>query len=212
MAEFVPRDQLVALIKRIFLRQESCVVTVVTEQEHNVVIGFSDGRLTRLTSRGQDTAQIVAWIRESNTLKFGVTGTVSDGEPDLMPVSDFLDLLDGRITEVPTPRSDDTIPAYPATEAPVTVDIDLPPVQAPVAAPAPSPVQGNQEIARILHDLAVEHIGPITDMVVEQAMHGSTRIEQIVTEVANNIPDRDIAANFRREASARIRALINNQT
>ena len=81
--------------------------------------------------------------------------------------------------------------------------VDVTPASAPAQAPGTKSYESISEekaIRDILVKIASEHVGPIAEMVVEEAFENNSDTEKVIEFIADSIPDPGHAAEFRAAA------------
>lgn len=182
------RQELADKIKEIHTGAQSGVMSVVTEQGRSVSLRFFEGRITRIQSRGSDLQHAIGLLVEAEDLKFNFVESTVKEEPDQMPAMYIVELLEKG-------PSAETIAAIETQE--------MQEVSEPQQA-ADASVDRNT-LKRVLTELALVHVGPIAELLVEQALANSNTPELIIREISDNIPSENDARNFRTEARKRIK-------
>lgn len=129
----------------------------------------------------------------ADQVKFNFVESSVAEEADLMPALYIADLLEKGPATASTPME--------TTESVALEDVTVP--------QAPSPGVDERTLKRVLAELALVHIGPIADIVVEQAITENNTFELIINAIAENIPTESDARTFRNEARQRIKAEMN---
>ncbi len=189
------RYMLAAKIREIHTSAQSGVLTVVTEQGRSVSLRFFEGRITRLQSRGSDMQNALGQLIHAEDLKFNFIESSVAEEPDLLPALYVVDLLEKGPTEQQT--------AIDTTETAAVEDITVP--------QANRPGVDSKTMQRVLSEISLVHIGPIADLVVEQAISENNTFELIINAIAENIPSETDARAFRNEARQRIKDEMNSE-
>ena len=182
------RQELADKIKEIHTSAQSGVMSVVTEQGRSVSLRFFEGRITRIQSRGSDLQHAIGLLVEAEDLKFNFVESTVNEEPDQMPAMYIVELLEKGPTE-------DSIAAIETQEMQEVSEPNL----------AASASIDRATLKRVLTELALVHVGPIAELLVEQALSNSDTPELIIREISDNIPSENDARTFRTEARKRIK-------
>ena len=191
----VSKGQLVKLMREIVDAQETGLISILTNTRHAVLMKFFGGKLIHIHSRTRDIGDVIQVLNESDWVKFKFTRMPMDDLPEFMPMTTFLDLIEVE------DEDDTTVTAgLESIEA-----ADVTPATAPVPAPAPgtkadASIGEGKAIRDILVKVASEHVGPIAEMVVEEAFENNNDTEKMIEFIADSIPDSAHAAEFRAAA------------
>ena len=191
----ISRHALAAKIKDIHTSALSGVMSVVTDQGRSVSLRFFEGRITRIQSRGSDLQSALALMVQADDIKFNFVESTVAEEKESLPALYVVELLEEG------PEADTT--AIDTTETPSVEDVTIPQAN-------PKPVVDRRTLKRVLTELALVHIGPMAEMVVEDAINENSTFEQIINAIAENIPLESDARTFRIDARERIKAEMNS--
>lgn len=183
------RQELADKIREIHIGSQSGVMSVVTDKGRSVSLRFFEGRLTKIQSRGSDLQHAIGLLVHADQMKFNFVESSVTEEPTQMPALYIVELLENG------PSAE--ITGFQTQEMPAVDDVT-------------EPQRGNtgvdrQTLQRILTEMALVHIGPIAEMLVEQAIADNSTFELIIQEIADNIPSADDARTFRNDARKRIK-------
>lgn len=142
---------------------------------------FFEGRVIHIHSRNRKFSGVINELNESHSLKFKFSAIAIEAKPEIVPSEKFLRLMSAGIGA----DQENSTPAISATD-----DIT------PVILPAKS----SEPVRLYLAKIASEYIGPIADMLVDEAFEDNDDITQAIEFIANMIPDPDQATSFRAEA------------
>ena len=171
--QFVDKAQLFAQLVDIVDNQETGFLTILTDTNRSVLLRFSKGKLTRLHCRSKEAGDAIQVLAESAMVKYTYVAAPEDDEPELMPTSSFLQLIDpGNSTAI-------------ANEG-IRVS--------GVKSVADDPVKSQ------MVEIATEYIGIVAEMIVDEAFEESSAIGHIIDYICEAIPDRNQARAFRKAA------------
>lgn len=185
--QFVSKQHLVDQIRKIVADRESGVLSIVTEAQRSVVLRFYEGRLTQTIARGKDVGEAIQLLAQSQSLRFGFVAAKGEIRKELMPAKELADRIEAG---TPVVRQDggSVLPTKPVADKGTPFG------------------DFKEELVReVLIELAVKHIGPMADLIIEQAIESSENLEELVDAVAMQIPDSAYAGTFRDLALERIR-------
>ena len=177
--QYGSKKQLIALIRKVVIEQETGLVSVLTDTKHAVILKFFDGKLIHLHSRTREIEDVIQVLNESEWVKFKFASVTMENRQEIMPVETFIQLIEvDDITDVtadPTP----TVP-------------NLGPVN--------GVAQGSREsepLNELLVKIVSEYVGPIADMIVEEAFENNSDPIRAIEFIAEMIPDPNQAETFR---------------
>ena len=98
MAKFVPKAKLIEQLRRINADAETGLLTILTESNRSVFLRFSNGDLTRLHCRSGEADEALQMLAESSTVGFTYASAPGDDQAELMPVDEFIRLIDPDAT------------------------------------------------------------------------------------------------------------------
>lgn len=180
--QLVPRQRLIDRIREVVARNETGILTIVTDTGRAVLLRFSSGRLTHCHARSSSVEDVIRILNECASVKFAFTQARVDRHVEPMATADFLRMLDPH-----------------GAGADLSGDL-LPPVAQVMEGQLQSkagPLAGNARLKDMLVQLAVEYVGPVAIMIVEEAENAQETFEQAVERIASMIPDREHAGQFR---------------
>lgn len=195
--QLVPKDALIRQMREIALRNDTGLLSVVTDTGRAVLVRFSKGKIVGAHSRTKDIGEAVTVLLQAQNVRFAYVPSTSEGKregiAELMPVGAFIEGI------APTSGGRNlTGPAH----AP-----ERPPAQTPVSR-VPNPPTGSVGISQgargILVDLCVEIVGPIAQFLVEEALETASTLRDAVEQIARSIPDRDVSSRFVGEVRRRL--------
>ncbi len=179
---FVPKTELIARIRQIVTARDTGYLTILTDTRRSVLLRFSSGKLTHSLCRTKDVGDAIQVLNECNLVRFTYAVGAVEDRPELMPAESFLQLLDPG-----------GIPGAAAPRAP------------PAAAPAPAAPRSRTAPQRVaLVEVALEFVGPVAEMLVDEALENTASISEAVNYIADLIPDPAPANAFRDAARSRI--------
>ncbi len=176
------KSQLMHLIREVVGAKETGLVSVLTDTNHAVLLKFYAGKLIHLYSRTREIGDVVQVLNESQQVRFKFAHFSMEAEPELMPIESLLQLIETGNNEIVATKSSPNIP-----DNDVTIDVG----------------QSSSElepIKELFTELASEYVGPIVDMLVDEAFENNNDPMQAIEFIADMIPDRDQAASFRSKA------------
>ena len=173
-SQYVPKVKLFAQLNEIINRQETGLLTILTDSDRSIFLRFSQGRLTRLHCRSGEAGEAIQMLAESAMFKYSYASAPADSEPELMPADSFMLLID------PGGNADSSSPA-------TTI----------VSSAEPS--VGDPIKAQML-DIATEYMGIVAEMIVDEAFEGNTDVGKAIDYIGNTIPDANQSKAFRRSA------------
>ena len=176
------KSQLINLIREVVGAKETGLVSVLTDTNHAVLLKFYAGKLIHLHSRTREIGDVVQVLNESGQVRFKFAHFFLEAEPELMPIESLLQLIETGINEAVATKSPSKIP-----DNGVTTDVE----------------QSSSElepIKELFTRLASEYVGPIVDMLVDEAFENNNDPMQAIEFIADMIPDTDQAASFRSQA------------
>jgi hypothetical protein len=174
MAQFVPKAKLFEQLTDIIDRQETGLLTILTENNRSIFLRFSQGKLTRLHCRSGEAGEAIQMLAESAMVKYTYATAPEDSEPEFMPAGSFLQLID------------------PGGDAGSTNQT------------APLVSSGNMALgdpvkARML-EIATEYMGVVAEMIVDEAFEGNSDVGKAIDYIGNAIPDANQSRAFRKAA------------
>ena len=172
--QFVDKAQLFAQLVDIVDNQETGFLTILTDTNRSVLLRFSQGKLTRLHCRSKEAGDAIQVLAESAMVKYTYVAAPEDDEPELMPTSSFLQLID------------------PANSTAILASEGVRVSGAKAAADDPVKAQ--------MVEIATEYIGIVAEMIVDEAFEESSAIGHIIDYICEAIPDRNQARAFRKAA------------
>ncbi len=163
------------LVRRLADNKLSGAVTIRTESRRTVVLRFSEGRLVRVNARGNSVTVALEVLLESHKYNFTYSPINVDSEPELIPVSEFIERLGRDIED--------------------TTDISLSSVISKKSSFSISDL--NRDILHAaLVRLVVSDIGPMASMIADQAIDEGNTIDEVIQLIADHIPDPDASDKF----------------
>jgi hypothetical protein len=191
--QFVPKELLFRQIRQIVGQRETGFLTILTDTKRSVLLRFSAGKLTHSHCRTKDVADAISVLTECALVKFTYAAAQVENRPEIMPTDTFLQLIDpgGDAGINPQATSYDAPSTSPAVDTQYT-----PPV-------APTPRPEESAIRQPLAELALDYIGPIADMIVDEALETTENLTSAIDYIAGMLPDEDQANAFREDARSR---------
>ena len=171
--QFVPRAKLFEQLIEIIEHRETGFLTILTDSNHSVLLRFSQGKLTRLHSRSGEAGEAIQMLAESVTVKFTYVSAPEDNQPELMPSTSFIQLID------------------PGGGASGAGDSNL--ISAPV-------ISGIDPIKSQMLDIAIEYVGIVAEMIVDEAFEDNREVGKAIDYICEAIPDQNQASAFRKAA------------
>ncbi|GAB4359001.1 MAG: hypothetical protein Kow006_27830 [Gammaproteobacteria bacterium] len=172
----VPKQKLVERIRQIKNNRESGVLSIVTDSGRSVVLRFLEGRVTHSNARGKSIQEALQVLAQSASLRFSFSPLKVEEGSELMPTDEFVDQIEAGAVAEATPGGE---------TARLPFDVE--------------------RVRKILCDLAVAHIGPMTSLVVDEALQNANTLERVINTVARQIPNGIDAEAFRDQAWEKIR-------
>lgn len=176
------KSQLINLIREVVGAKETGLVSVLTDTNHAVLLKFYAGKLIHLHSRTREIGDVVQVLNESGQVRFKFAHFLLEAEPELMPIESLLQLIETGNNEVVATKSSPKIPDNDVTTEVEQSSSELEPIK------------------ELLANLASEYVGPIVDMLVDEAFENNNDPMQAIEFIADMIPDRDQATSFRSKA------------
>jgi hypothetical protein len=173
-SQFVPKVKLFAQLNEIISRQETGLLTILTDSDRSIFLRFSQGRLTRLHCRSGEAGEAIQMLAESAMVKYSYAAAPEDSEPELMPADSFMQLID--------PGGDADFSRHSAT----IVSSADPSVSDPIKAQ--------------MLDIATDYMGIVAEMIVDEAFDGNADVGKAIDYIGNAIPDANQSKAFRRSA------------
>jgi len=166
--QFVAKAQLAEQVTAIVQNQESGFLTILTDTNRSVLLRFSLGKLTRLHCRSKEAGDAIQVLVECRQVKYTYVTAPRDDQPELMPASSFLQLINlGTV-------------AGPVAEVRVSGNS----------------VANDDPIRLQLLEIATEYIGIVAEMIVDEAFAADPDIGRVIDYVGDSIPDPGQAAAF----------------
>lgn len=178
-SEFVGKSSLVDQINFIANSGKTGYLTILTNNRRSVLLCFFQGKLTQARARSRDVADAIDVLNSCDLVKFTYTDTKVKNFVEIMQIDVFLQMISLSM------ESGKRSLVLSSTRQPVSND----------AKPAVS-----STMISLLSEVAASYIGPIADMVVQDAVSESDNFEEIVENIANTIPDVEAADKFKSEA------------
>ncbi|MGB5328357.1 MAG: hypothetical protein WBO58_09055 [Gammaproteobacteria bacterium] len=173
-SQFVPKAKLFAQLNEIISRQETGLLTILTDSDRSIFLRFSQGRLTRLHCRSGEAGEAIQMLAESSMVKYSYAAAPEDSEAELMPADSFLQLID--------PGGN----AASSSHATTVVSSADPSVGDP--------------IKKQMLEIATDYMGVVAEMIVDEAFEGNTDVGKAIDYIGNAIPDANQSKAFRRSA------------
>jgi hypothetical protein len=173
-SQFVPKVKLFAQLNEIISRQETGLLTILTDSDRSIFLRFSQGRLTRLHCRSGEAGEAIQMLAESAMFKYSYAVAPKDNEPELMPANSFMQLID--------PGGNANSSGHAAT---IVSSVD--------------PSVGDPVKIQML-EIATEYMGVVAEMIVDEAFDGNTDVGKAIDYIGNSIPDANQSKAFRRSA------------
>lgn len=173
-SQFVSKSRLYEQLNEIIENSETGFLTILTDTNRSVLIRFSTGSITRIHCRSKEVGEAIQVLAESAMVKFTYAAAPEDTEPELMPAETFLQLINpgGDVTSTSTDSH--------------SVSSDSMQVSDPVKSQ--------------MLELAVEFVGVIAEMIVDEAFDGNTSVSKAIDYIAETIPDPNQSQAFRAAA------------
>lgn len=176
------KKELLDILGEVINTRGSGLISVVTNTKHSVMFRFSEGKLIGVHSRHRKLSAVINELNECGSLRFNFTTNAIEDKPEIVPGDKFLRLIAAGIgNEV----EDDTSPIVSASDNNI---------QTMPSSNLSEPVRA------YLAKIASEYVGPVADMLVEEAFEDSDDIAQAIDFIAQMIPDPKQASAFRAEA------------
>ena len=176
------KRQLIALIRRVVSEQQTGLVSILTDTKHAVLLKFFEGRLIHLHSRTREIEDVVQVLNECEWVKFKFASVTVENRPEFMPIETFLQLIETEDSEDVTIDSTPTIP-----NAGSFINVAR-------------RSRETEALIELLAKIASEYVGPVAEMVVEEAFENDDDPIRAIEYIAEMIPDSRHAADFRAEA------------
>jgi len=184
--QYVTKSRLVALVKQVVDARETGLISILTDTHHAVLMKFYAGKLIHLHSRTRDIADVIQVLNEADWVKFKFARVAMDDQPESMPIETFLQLIETEEYE------DETTLTGPSRFSAVGA----------LSAPPRSPINtAPKQLFEFLVDLAAEYLGPVAEVLVEEAFESHDEAASVIEAIAASIPDADQARAFREAAA-----------
>lgn len=92
-SQFQAKSELLERIQRVFKREETGMLTVLTDNNRSVMMRFTAGELTSARCRSWDVANTIEALLEAKTVKYTFTAGLSEDKPPIMGAQDFMDAI-----------------------------------------------------------------------------------------------------------------------
>lgn len=93
-SQLVPKSELFNQFRFIFMQKESGMLTLLTDNQKSVMMRFSGGELTSTRCRSWDIENTIEALLEAENVKFSYIRSRGEDKPALMPLDDFMMLVD----------------------------------------------------------------------------------------------------------------------
>lgn len=170
---FVSKIQLISLIRKVVGKQKTGLVSILTDNEQAVLLKFATGKLIHFYSRGRDIEEVIQVLNDSVYVKFNFVPISMASGPELMPVETFIQLMEANNSYDMEPDPFPTLPGAAALENRAT-----------------------EQLKELLVEIALDYVGPIADMLVDEAFENSSDPVLVIEYIAEMIPDPRMAAKF----------------
>ena len=171
--QFVSKSRLISLIKKAVSGQKTGLISVLTDTQHAVLLKFAEGKLIHSYSRGRDIGAVIQILNECFSVKFNFAPIPMENASELMPIDTFIQLMEAG-------NSDDN-ETY--------TSLTLPNVRAQNNGPT-------EQLRHSLTEITSEYLGPIAEMMVDEAFERSSDPVPALEYIAELIPDAKQAAKF----------------
>ena len=159
----------------------SGMFNIVTDAQRSVLLRVSDGRITSSRCRGRDIDKAIAVLESAAAVRYSYVPGDPESGPELIPMDEFL------------ARNEPDLGPVPDTAMPTT----------------PSRA-GAGTMRDALEELAVEVIGPVAPMVVDDAVSRHATVQGAIRAIARAIPDEEASRQFLEAARERIPDIEND--
>jgi hypothetical protein len=169
---------------------ENGAFTVVTDSGRSVLLRLSAGGITSSHCRSRDIEAAIAALAPSEAVRYTFTRLTPENKPELIGIDDFLRRIDAYVAPGATPavqHADTRGPAPPTAAAPSRAGV---------------PGRGTS-IREDLEALAVDVIGPVAQVLVEEALANSDTVHGAIEMIARAIPNGEVGNRFRAAARDR---------
>jgi hypothetical protein len=175
-------------LRRAAANRETGLFTIVTDSERSVLLRISDGRITSSRCRGREIDKAIAVLEGSKTLRFSFAPAAAESHPELIGIAEFLlrigASVDSRSENARRPQRRRGRAS--SSSAPMR------------------PGEGDTSVRGTLEELAVDAIGPVAQVVVDEALANNATVQEAIREIAWAIPDTEVATRFLEVARERI--------
>lgn len=177
------KEEFLNLLREVIETQSTGLISVVTNTKHSVMFRFSEGKLIGVHSRHRKLSAVISELNECGSLKFKFNANSPDNKPEIVPGDKFLRLMEAGIgNEI----EDDTSPTDPTSGDGLQA----------------LPSSSTSDPAKLyLAKIASEYVGPVADMLVEEAFEDNDDVNEAINFIAQMIPDPEQATAFRMEAA-----------
>lgn len=159
--------------------------TVVTDANRSVLLRLSGGRITSSHCRGRDITEALGVLAAAATVRYTFSRAAAEDRPELIGIDDFLRHIGAFV-----PPGVGEIGTGSASRGEVGA--------------ASSVARAIDEAVRAdLESLATDIIGPVAQVVVEEAMRNTSDLHAAIAEIARSIPDGAAGSAFLEAARAR---------
>lgn len=189
---FVPKSELLDKIKNIIQRNQTGFLNILTNANKLVVFWFAKGKLTYASCITKNLEQAIAAITECQTVKFTFTqANTGSNMPELMAATKFLQALSAETSTDNTTHHQIVASQQPAIPQDTTSKT----------------LNGNATFIQIFTTLTAEYIGPIADIIVQEAFTNTQTPEASIDYIAKIIPETDQAYAFKTDALTKLSEL-----
>jgi hypothetical protein len=182
----VPKEDLIRNLNEIVARRDTGLLTIVTDSGRAVLLRFAHGSIVGAHSRTKDVGESIAVLAEAERVRFAFAPSAVDTkQPPLIPVAELIQAIHTP-TAAPAQLLAGGTPAVPQPAAP------------------PPRMATSKEARVALEQLAIELVGPLGQMLVEEALETAPSLGIAVDVIAKSIPDRKVGDRFVQEAAKRV--------
>lgn len=170
---FVSKSRLISLIKKVVSGHKTGLVSVLTDTQHAVLLKFAQGKLIHSYSRGRDVGDVIQVLNQSFSVKFKFAPIPMEDAPELMPIGTFIQLMEAGNSDDDETYTSLTIPNASAQNS-----------------------RSTELLKKSLTEITTEYLGPIAEMMVDEAFEGSSDPVLALEYIAELIPDEKQSAKF----------------
>lgn len=179
----VAKNEFARHLRQVADTRETGFFTIVTDSRRSVLLRVSAGRITSSHCRGRDIDEAIAVLAASREVRYTFATSAAEDKPELVDVDVFLRRIDAFVETDIFAFEDGQVDDLPSPGAPATPQ------------PLPSGERGGS-VRGELETIAVDFLGPVGQVVVDDALADNSTLRATIGDIASSIPDDDVRARF----------------